>query len=1262
MLGQKTRNSTLLNRILRIATSIALALGGVTALEAAPAQAVTCPTNTAAVTWTVVGTNCVGSFISSTTWTPPVGGTFSYLVVGGGGGGTNGAPNASGNGKGGAGGQVKTGTFVGTTTAITITVAGSAGAGAAGGSSSLVQGGTTVTSTGGATGTVTTTGSLGTTSTITGTAVTYGSSGGGGNGSGTGYSGGSGAGNGAGSGQAGGAATANRGGGGGGGTFVDFGGGIYSATGGGAGGSGFIAISFLPWSVNSFTTATVSPTNSSSQTYTLTYGQTMDATTLTSSDFSNTGTASGCAFAVSPSTGTASVFTVTVSGCGTGTLIPTLAANSASDTNATAGPGSAYSAASLTVDLTAPTAPSSPTPTTSGGTVVAGALNSTNTSISFASTITANDATGGYANFYLNGVLIGTDSTIASTDTTVNLTLALPQSGAIAAALAAGGALSVQLVDAAGNATPGPSTTLTSDFTAPSVSGMSTAATSPITSLPLTFNLTFSEAVSGLTAADFTNAGTATGCVFTPTPASGPASSYSVAITGCGQGTINPSLNSGAIADAVGNPGPASAYAASFSTTFVNSVPTNTGVPVVSATSGSLTTLGSVLSSSTGTWNNQGDSGATTAVKWQVCTTSSAASCSDILGATGTTYTLPASLLGQYVRSVSTSTNVFGISSAAGSTIYGPMAKGSQTLSWTSVNAASTTFSTTPISLAATSTSGLTPAFSSTTPSVCSVSGTSVTMLAAGTCTVSASQVGDSMFNAASAITQSFTITRATASLSLVAPSSTNVAPGSNTNLTTSGYLGTASVTYTVVSGGSNCVITNGVFSPTGPADCVISASVAQDPAYSAATSAQLTFVVRTPQTLTFAQPRGYGLAESSATFAPTSSVGLTVGFASSTLSVCTVSGFTVTFVALGDCTVTASQAGNSTYAAAVSIARTFSISNAASPATINGVTPNANHVSGAGFTVDFTAGTSNGATVNGYTIHVLPQPSGAAIDIPCAASPCSISGLPPQMNFTVEVITNSTMGGQQFTANSAAVSASTPAVPAYFEIVPNFGTGWTDAKTLVLDTTYKGSLNWNSQTKAVCDVSANGSVTAIAPGTCEILVSTADATGATAYSVLQIFTVPASLFDPSRNNPPIVCGVACPNPFSGEIAQRKTISGFTSSGSPILLGANAGPAVYFGPDSAKLSSATLATLDAFVRANKGKAGKVYATGFVMRAGAPRQSEVRLANKRAQQVAAYLRSQGLNCGIDYFGYGAAVPGATKGKPTDRKVILRWDSN
>jgi RHS repeat-associated protein len=62
------------------------------------------------------------------------------------------------------------------------------------------------------------------------------------------------------------------------------------------------------------------------------------------------------------------------------------------------------------------------------------------------------------------------------------------------------------------------------------------------------------------------------------------------------------------------------------------------------------------------------------------------------------------------------------------------------------------------VALVATASSGLTVSFTSETTSVCTVSGSTATLLTAGTCTIQATQPGNSVYAPAPAVTQSFTV------------------------------------------------------------------------------------------------------------------------------------------------------------------------------------------------------------------------------------------------------------------------------------------------------------------------------------------------------------------------------------------------------------------------------------------------------------------------------------------------------------------------
>lgn len=87
-----------------------------------------------------------------------------------------------------------------------------------------------------------------------------------------------------------------------------------------------------------------------------------------------------------------------------------------------------------------------------------------------------------------------------------------------------------------------------------------------------------------------------------------------------------------------------------------------------------------------------------------------------------------------------------------------------------------------------------------------------------------------------------------------------------------------------------------------------------------------ITAVVLPGQTITFGPLNDVSAGAAPFTITATASSGLTVSFASTTPSVCTVAGTTVTIVATGTCSITASQAGSSTFAAATTVTESFTV------------------------------------------------------------------------------------------------------------------------------------------------------------------------------------------------------------------------------------------------------------------------------------------------------------------------------------------------
>jgi lysophospholipase L1-like esterase len=109
------------------------------------------------------------------------------------------------------------------------------------------------------------------------------------------------------------------------------------------------------------------------------------------------------------------------------------------------------------------------------------------------------------------------------------------------------------------------------------------------------------------------------------------------------------------------------------------------------------------------------------------------------------------------------------------------------------------------VALSATASSGLTVSFSSTTEGVCTVNGATngamASLMAAGTCTIQATQAGDALFQAATPVLQSFTVNAATSNpaptIASISPTFIEVESAAQTvTLTGTNYLTTTTATY----------------------------------------------------------------------------------------------------------------------------------------------------------------------------------------------------------------------------------------------------------------------------------------------------------------------------------------------------------------------------------------------------------------------------------------------------------------------------------
>ena len=205
--------------------------------------------------------------------------------------------------------------------------------------------------------------------------------------------------------------------------------------------------------------------------------------------------------------------------------------------------------------------------------------------------------------------------------------------------------------------------------------------------------------------------------------------------------------------------------------------------------------------------------------------------------------------------------------------------------------------------------------------------------------------------------TQSITVAKAAQTITFADPanrpwSSTSfvVSPSSTSSLTVT--LASSNTDVCTVSGFNITMVTVGT--------CTLTASQAGNDYYNAATSVEQSFEIsQASQTITFTDPADRPWSATPFTLAPTASSSLTVVLTSSTAEVCSVTGFDVTMLKAGTCTLVAAQAGNTNYAAATNVTREFEIAKI-SQSTLNIAATTVNY--GSTLTLTTSGGTGSGA------------------------------------------------------------------------------------------------------------------------------------------------------------------------------------------------------------------------------------------------------------------------------------------------------------
>ena len=275
--------------------------------------------------------------------------------------------------------------------------------------------------------------------------------------------------------------------------------------------------------------------------------------------------------------------------------------------------------------------------------------------------------------------------------------------------------------------------------------------------------------------------------------------------------------------------------------------------------------------------------------------------------------------------------------------------------------------------------------FASTTAGTCSVSGTTVTILHAGDCTVQATQLGDPTYATATPVDRTFTIAKA--SLSVTADPQSITFGDSDPSFTfaygTFAYTDDAADLDTA----PTCTVSGAHTSVSG-SPYTIACSGGADADYTFGYTGSTLTIGKADQTVTITSTKPTDAVVGGAGYTPTATAtsALTVSFTVDAISsaVCAISAGTVSFAGPGTCTLNAAQAGNTDWNAAPLKTESFTVAQFGStsqtitfgvlPGKTYGAAPFAVSATGGGSSapVEFASTTAGTCSVSGTTVTIL--------------------------------------------------------------------------------------------------------------------------------------------------------------------------------------------------------------------------------------------------------------------------------------------------
>jgi outer membrane autotransporter protein len=404
-----------------------------------------------------------------------------------------------------------------------------------------------------------------------------------------------------------------------------------------------------------------------------------------------------------------------------------------------------------------------------------------------------------------------------------------------------------------------------------------------------------------------------------------------------------------------------------------------------------------------------------------------------------------------------------------------------------------------PLSASASSMQPVT--YSSAPASICTVSATGlVSLVSVGTCSVTVSQDAVGAFAAATPVTRSFNITGVVQAIAFPVPLTAAFVPPPAIVAVSLGATDPAGppVVYTSNTPGVCSVTSAGAVTSLATGLCTLTASSAASVTPPSTPATRSLTILPATSTITFPALANTPFTSAPPAPAATASSGLPVTYASATQAICTVApAGAITFVKTGTCSVTASSAGNASYAAATPVSRSFQITTAGNVITF--VQPPNMGFTTASQTLAATASSGLPVALASTTPTVCTVGTGNALRL-VRPGTCTI---------------NATQAGNASIVAATAVSRTFTitrgANVITFDALPNAVLGRT-APVPRATASSRLPVQFASTTTTTCTVSLTGTIRLLRNGTCSIRASQAgNSLYLPAATVTRSFTIGAS-------------------------------------------------------------------------------------------------------------------------------------------------------